>query len=82
MDPNTITHIIATLNTKSKHLSNTVRFQHKCITNPSITHTDKVMHALADGVNAIQVMTGKDRNFQATKDLQCIVDATQLQIKA
>jgi hypothetical protein len=45
--------------TKSKRLSNTVQFQHKCITNPSITHANKVMHALAECIKAIQGMTGK-----------------------
>jgi hypothetical protein len=54
-----------------------VQFQHKRITNPSITHTDKLMHALADCVKAIQGMTGNARNSQATQDLQYIIDATQ-----
>ncbi len=34
--------------TKSKRLTDTVQFQHKRITNPTITHADKVMHALAN----------------------------------
>ena len=68
--------------TKSDCLSDTVQLQHKCITNPSITHTDKVMRALADCINAIHGMTGKDRTPLATLDLQCIVDATQAHIKA
>jgi hypothetical protein len=68
--------------TKNKCLSDTVQFQHKCITNPSITHADKVMHALADCIKAIQGMTGKDRHSPAMKDLQQIVDKTQVQIKA
>jgi hypothetical protein len=76
------THNCHVKHTKSKRLSDTVKFQHKCISNPSITHPDKVMHALADCVKAIQGMTGKDRHSQATKDLQQIVDATQVQIKA
>jgi hypothetical protein len=42
------THDCHVKHTKSKHLSDTVQFQHKCITNPSITHANKVMHALAD----------------------------------
>ncbi len=68
--------------TKSKRLSNTMQFQHKCITNPSITHANKVIHTLADCVKAIQGMTGKDRHPLAPKDLQGIVDATQVKIKA
>ena len=59
-----------------------MQFEHKRITNPSITHANKVMHALADCIKAIQGMTGKDRHSLAMKDLQRIVDATQAQIKA
>ena len=59
-----------------------VQFQHKRITNPSITHTDKVMHALADCIKAIQGMMGKARTSQATHDLQHIVDATQAHLQA
>ncbi len=75
------THNCHIKHTKSKQLSNTVQFQHKCITNPSITHADKVMQALAKCVKAIQGMTGKDRNSQAAQDLQRIVDATQARVQ-
>ena len=77
------THNCHIKHTQSKRLSNTVQFQHKPITNPSITHSDKVMLALADCIKAIHGMTGKDRTSPATvDDLQCIVDATQAHIKA
>ncbi len=75
------THNCHIKHTKSKQLSNTVQFQHKHITNPSITHANKVMQALAEWVNAIQGMTGKARNSQAAQDLQCIVDATQARVQ-
>jgi hypothetical protein len=68
------THNCHIKHTKYERLSNTVQFQHKCITNPSITHADKVMHALAECIKAIQGMTGKARNSQAAQNLQCIVD--------
>jgi hypothetical protein len=71
------THSCYIKHTKSKQLSNTVQFQHKRITNPSITHTNKVMQALAKCVKAIQGMTGKARDSQAAQDLQRIVDAIQ-----
>ncbi len=58
------THNCHIKHTKSKQLSNTVQFQHKCITNPSITHADKVMHTLAECVETIQGMTGKARNLK------------------
>jgi hypothetical protein len=56
--------------TKSKRPSNTVQFQHKRITNPTITHTDKVMHALDDCVKALEGMTSNARNSKAAQDLQ------------
>ncbi len=76
------THNCHIKHTKSKRLSDTIQFQHKCITNPTITHTDKVMHALADCVKALQGMTGSARNSQAAQDLQRIIDATQASIQA
>jgi hypothetical protein len=39
------------------------------------------MQALAECVKAIQGMTGKARNSQATHDLQFIVDATQAHVQ-
>ncbi len=54
-----------------------VYFQHKQINNPSITHTDNMMHALADCIKAIQEMMGKVRTSQAVQNLQQIIDATQ-----
>jgi hypothetical protein len=76
------THNCHNKHTKSKSLSDTVQFQHKRITNLSITHMDKVMCALANCVKAIHGMAGKDRTSPATKDLQHIVDTTQAHIKA
>jgi hypothetical protein len=65
------THNYHIKHTKSKQLSNTVQFQHKRITNPTITHTNKVlMHALANCNKALQGMTGSARNSQAAQDLQ------------
>jgi hypothetical protein len=63
--------------TTSKRLSDTGKFQHKHITNPSITHTNKVMQELAECIKAIQGMTGRARNSQAAQDLQHIVYTTQ-----
>jgi hypothetical protein len=51
------------------------------ITNLSITHAKKMMHALAECVKAIQGMTGKARNSQAGQDLQHIIDATQAHVQ-
>jgi hypothetical protein len=64
------THNCHIKHTKSKQLSDTVQFQHKRITNPTITHADKVMHKLADWVKALHGMTSSARNSQAAQDLQ------------
>ena len=76
------THNCHIKHTKSEQLSNTVQFQHKRITNPTIAHADKVMHALADCVKALQGMTGCARNSQAAQDLQRIIAATKAQVQA
>jgi hypothetical protein len=76
------THNCHIRHTKSERISDTIQFQHKRITNPTITHTNKVMHALADCVKALQGMTGSARNSQAAQDLQGIIDATQANIQA
>jgi hypothetical protein len=62
------THNCHISHTKSKQLSNTVQFQHKRITNPTITHADN--------------MKDSARNSQAAQDLQQIIDATQASIQA
>jgi hypothetical protein len=66
----------------SECLSDTVQFQYKRITNPAITHTDKVMHALANCVKALHGMTSSAQNSQATQDLQRIVDTTKAHVQA
>jgi len=81
---NNIVHITATYikHTKSEQLSDTVQFQHKHIINPTITHADKVMHALADCVNTLQGTTSRARNSQAAQDLQRIIEATKAHVQA
>ncbi len=76
------THNCHIKHTKSEQLSDTVQFQHKRITNPTITHADKVMHALANCVKALHGMTSSIRNSQAAQDLQQIIDATQAHVQA
>ena len=48
------THTCHIKHTKNERLSHTVQFQHKHITNPTITHADKVMLALAECAKAIK----------------------------
>ena len=59
-----------------------MQFQHKRITNPTITHANKVMHALADCVKALQGMMSSTRNSQAAQDLQRIIEATKAHVQA
>jgi hypothetical protein len=70
------THTCYVKATKSKHHLDTVHFKHKNITNPTITHADKVMQALAEWVKTITGATG-ETTAQDAKDLQCIVKATR-----
>jgi hypothetical protein len=76
------THNCHIKHTKSKRLSDTIQFQHKHITNPTITYADKVMHALADCVKAVHGMMSSARNSQAAQDLQLILNATQAHVQA
>ena len=45
------THICATKATKSERLTDTIQFKHKHITNPKLTHGDKLVKALADSIS-------------------------------
>ena len=60
------THNCHVKTTKSERLSDTVQFQHKNITNPTISHTDKIMHAIANCKEAI----GKALTHQPTQQLR------------
>jgi hypothetical protein len=76
------THNCPIKQTKSKRLSDSIQFQHKRITNSTITHADKVMHSLADCIKALQGMTSSARNSQAAQDLQQIIEATNAHVQA
>ncbi len=70
------THTCYVKVTKSKRHSDAVHFKHKNITNPTITHANKVMQALAECVKTITEATG-GTTAQEAKDLRRIVKATQ-----
>ena len=56
------THTCHIKSTQSKLLSNTVHFKHKNITNPSLSHTNKIMKAIAGLANFLKhnpVVTAK-----------------------
>ncbi len=70
------THTCHVKATKSECHLDTIHFKHTNITNPTITHADKVMQALAECVKTITGATG-GTTAQEVKDLQRIVKATQ-----
>jgi hypothetical protein len=70
------THTCYVKATKSECHLDTVYFKHKNITNPTITHSDKVMQALAECVKTITGATG-GTTAQEAKDLWRIVKATR-----
>ncbi len=70
------THTCHVKATKSKRHSDTVHFKHKNITNPTITHADKVMQVLAECIKTITGATG-GTTVQEVKDLQRIIKTTQ-----
>jgi hypothetical protein len=70
------THTCHVKATKSERHLDTVHFKHKNITNPTITHADKVMQALAECVKTITGATG-GKTAQEVNNLQRVVKATQ-----
>jgi hypothetical protein len=70
MSPNHYqTHACHIKTTKKERLTNTVDFQHKQITNPTIAHADKVMHAIQQVIQEIRKLGGIE-NLQEALDLQ------------
>jgi len=67
------THACRIKTTKKEQLTNTVNFQHKRITNPTITHADKVMHAIQQVIREIKKLGGI-KNSQEARDLQQLVN--------
>ncbi len=67
------THAYYIKTTKKEQLTNTVDFQHKQITNPTITHADKVMHAIQQVIREIKKLGGIE-NSQEAWDLQQLVN--------
>ena len=67
------THLCHVKETRSERLSDTVHFSHKNITRPTVTHTDKIMKAIAECAKTIKDMKseqgqGKKERKQLPKD--------------
>ena len=69
------THRCHIKSTNSERLTDTAQFQHKHITNPSLTHSDKLMHAIADCHRAIKGL-GRGANDADMRDLRRLLDMT------
>ena len=69
------THKCHIKSTKSERYSDTVSFQHKHITNPTVSPHDKVMKAIADCSNTIKGLGNHDATAEM-HDLQQIVKNT------
>jgi hypothetical protein len=70
------THLCHIKNTSSNGLLDTVHFKHKHITNPTLTHADKIMRAL---LHCAQVLKGKEATAtdQELRNLQRLVEVRQ-----
>ena len=67
------THVCHIKSTRHERLSNTVEFKHKQITNPTITHADKIMIAIAAVVKAIKGL-GRAAVSDKARELQQLVN--------
>ena len=67
------THACHIKATKKERFTNTVDFQHKQITNPTITHADKVIHAIQQVIQEIRKLGGIEK-LQEALDLQQLVN--------
>ena len=67
------THVCHIIESKKERLTDTVQFQHKRITNPTISHADKIMHAIQQVIREIKKLGGVE-NSQEARDLQTIVN--------
>ncbi len=70
------THLCHIKNTSSDWLLDTVHFNHKHFTDPTLTHANKIMRALS---HCAQVLKGKDTTAtdQELRNLQRLVEVTQ-----
>ena len=59
----------------SERLTDTIHLQHKNITNPTISHAEKIMSAIAEYSKAIKGMTNPKRNLEM-RQLQKLVRLT------
>ena len=61
-------------------MSDMVQFQHKDITNPTVTHADKLINAIATCINAIRGL-GNGKNESNISNLNQLLEATSRIVK-
>ncbi|KAL7474744.1 hypothetical protein ACHAW6_000701 [Cyclotella cf. meneghiniana] len=66
--------------TKIERLTDTIQFKHKNITNPTVSHHDKIMHALANCKASLEGLMNGAAN-QQLDELQTVVSNAQAQLK-
>ncbi len=66
------THACHIKTAKKEQLTNTVDFQHEIITKPTITHADKIMHAIQQVIREIRKLGGI-KKLQEARELQQLV---------
>ena len=66
------THTCHVKSTRSERLTDTVQFQHKNITNPTVSHADKIMKAIADCAQTIKSLQteGNDIDMRQLSKLE------------
>lgn len=75
------THICHVKDTRSDRLCDTVNFQHKSITNPTLSQADKLMHAISHCSKILQDQSTED-NDQAIRELEFLVEVTKTKLES
>jgi len=70
-------HLIHVKGTKAERVSETVFFKHKYLTNPSVTHADRVISAARELFNALN----KKRRGLGSQNMQALQDLSKLFLK-
>ena len=66
---------------QQQQLSDTVQFKHKNITNPLLTHADKIMRALSHCIQALKGMEATTTEKEL-RDIRQLIDVTQVHLQS
>jgi hypothetical protein len=76
------THVCHIKETKSDRLSDTVHFKHKNITNPELTHADKIMKAIASLSSILKCKPSiKNKHQEEIRELQQLMSSNPSFVK-